>query len=152
MIFPCEILQTIMNRISIHLVGMLSKYEWTNDTYSSLFVTTDYTLYDFVGHQIFQLGSMLVRRNLSQTTRCQTSWRSIHLETDITTCSHIAEIEIQAFYFQLQWQTLHGHSKQSGRSGLGPNTFLWTEHAHEHFQLIIHLRIVDIKTSKQGHL
>ena len=52
MIFHCEILQAIMNRIPIHLVGMLSKYEWTNDTYSSLFVATDYTLYDFVGHQI----------------------------------------------------------------------------------------------------
>ena len=39
---------------------------------------------------------------------------------------------------------LHGHNKQSGRSGLGLSNFMQTKHAHEHFDLIIH---VDIKTS-----
>ena len=50
-------------------------------------------------------------------------------------------------------QTLHGHSKQLGRSGLGPITFLQTKHAHEHFELIIRtLRVVDTKASKPGYL
>ena len=35
-----------------------AKYEWVNGTYKSVFVTNDYTLSDFVGHPIFQLGSM----------------------------------------------------------------------------------------------
>ena len=35
---------------------------------------------------IFELGSTLVTRILNQTTRGQTLWRSIHLETDIITC------------------------------------------------------------------
>ena len=30
---------------------------------------------------------------MNQTTRGQILWRSVHLETDITTCSHIAEID-----------------------------------------------------------
>ena len=34
---------------------------------------------------------------LNQTTRGQTLWRNVHLETDITTCSHIAEIDNSAF-------------------------------------------------------
>ena len=34
---------------------------------------------------------------LNQITRGQTLWRSVHLETDITTCSHIAEIDNSAF-------------------------------------------------------
>jgi len=34
-----------------------------NDTYSSVFVIIEYTLYDFVVQPIFQLGSMLVTRN-----------------------------------------------------------------------------------------
>ena len=55
------------------------------------------TPYDFAGHPIFKLGRMLVTRILDQTTRGQTLWRSIHLEMDITTCSHIAEIHAQAF-------------------------------------------------------
>ena len=70
---------------------------------------------------------------LNQTTRGHTLWRSIHLETDITTCSHI-EIDNSAFSdacksypflcntakkvsHMVKMQTLHGHSKQSGRSG-----------------------------------
>ena len=40
---------------------------------------------------------------------------------------------------------VHGHNKQSGRSGLGLSNFMQTKHAHEHFDLTIH---VDIKTSK----
>ena len=69
---------------------------------------------------------------MNQTTRGQTLWRSVHLETDITTCSHIAEIDNSAFsdtcklyHFSaiplhsrvVKMQTLHGHNKQSGRSG-----------------------------------
>ena len=43
------------------------------NTFSSVnAVTIDYTLYDFVGHPIFELGSMLVMRILNQTTRGQT--------------------------------------------------------------------------------
>ena len=63
-------------------------------------IAIDYTPYDFVGHPIFTLGSMLVTRILNQTTRGQTLWRNVHLETDITTCSHIAVIHAQAFCFQ----------------------------------------------------
>ena len=55
-----------------------------------------YTLW-FVGHPIFQLESILMTITLNQTTRGQTLWRSVHLETDITTCSHIAEIDNSAF-------------------------------------------------------
>ena len=55
------------------------------------------TPYDFDGHPIFKLGSMLVTRILNQTTRGKTLWRTVHLETDITTCSHIAKIHTQAF-------------------------------------------------------
>ena len=36
-------------------------------------------------------------------------------------------------------QTLHCQSEHSGRSGLGPITFLQTKHAHEYFELIIHI-------------
>ena len=36
-------------------------------------------------------------------------------------------------------QTLHCQSEQSGRSGLGPITFLQTEHEHERFELIIRI-------------
>ena len=43
-----------------------------------------------------------------------------NLVTDYTTCNHIAEIDTQAFCFQLHMQTLHGHSKELGRSHLGP--------------------------------
>ena len=63
------------------------------------FVTIDYTLFDFVGHPIFQLGSILVTRILNQITRHQRLWISGNLGTDITTCSHIAEIDAQAFCF-----------------------------------------------------
>ena len=56
------------------------------------------TPYDFVGHPILKLGSMLVTRMLNQTTRGQTLWRSVCLETDISTCSHIAEIHTQVIY------------------------------------------------------
>ena len=34
---------------------------------------------------------------------------------------------------------MYGHSKQSGRSGLGPVTFLQTKHVHLHLELIIHV-------------
>ena len=40
---------------------------------------------------------------------------------------------------------LHGHEKQSGRSGLGLSNFMQTKPAHEHFDLILQ---VDIKASK----
>ena len=30
---------------------------------------------------------------------------------------------------------MHGHNKQSGRSGLGLSNFMQTKHAHEHFDL-----------------
>jgi len=69
-------------------------------TYSSFFVTIDYILYNFVGKPIFQLESMLVTRKLSEATRYVTRlWRNVHLETDITTCNHIAECDTQAFCF-----------------------------------------------------
>ena len=61
--------------------------------HSSLFVTIDYAPFDFDGHPIFQLGSILMRIILNQTTRRQTLWRSVHLETDITTYSRIGEID-----------------------------------------------------------
>ena len=35
--------------------------------------------------------------SLNQTTRGQTLWKSVHLETDMTTCSHIAEIDNSTF-------------------------------------------------------
>ena len=81
-----------------------------------------------------------------------------HLETDITTCSHIAEIKTQACCFSdacesysflrnasrhfeeshlvVKMQTSHCQSEHSGRSGLGPITFLQTKHAHEYFDSI----------------
>ena len=59
------------------------------------------TPYDIVGHPIFKLGRMLVTRILDQTTRGPTLWRSVHLEMDITICSHIAEIHAQAFCFSV---------------------------------------------------
>ena len=34
----------------------------------------------------------------------------------------------------VEMQTLHSHSKQLGRSGLGLVTLLQTKHAHEHFE------------------
>ena len=84
---------------------------------------------------------------LNQTTRGHTLWRSIHLETDITTCSHIAEIDNSAFSdacksypflcnttkkvsHMVEIQTLHGHSKQSGRSA-----FDHFSADHKHFEL-----------------
>ena len=83
---------------------------------------------------------------LNQTTRGHTLWRSIHLETDITTCSHI-EIDNSAFSdacksypflcntakkvsHMVEMQTLHGHSKQSGRSA-----FDHFSADHKHFEL-----------------
>ena len=82
----------------------------------SRFVTIDYTL---VGHLIVQLGNMLVTRNSRQTTRSWTLRTIVHVGTDITICNHNAEIHTQAFCFQLHTQTMHGHSKQLGRSRLG---------------------------------
>ena len=50
------------------------------------------------------------------------------------------------FYFRNQQiGVLHGHKKQSGRSGLGQSNFMQTKHAHEHFNLKIH---VDIKPAR----
>ena len=74
--------------------------EWSTDTYSSLYVTI--SLDDFVGHPTFQLGSMPVTRILNQTTRGQTLWRSVHMGTDITTCSHQLlklTVEPSSFFF-----------------------------------------------------
>ena len=51
---------------------------------------------------------------------------------------------MQAADEKLIIKVLHGHNKQSGRSGLGLSNFMQTKHAHEHFDLIMH---VDIKTS-----
>ena len=51
-----------------------------------LFVTIHYTLFDFVGHLILRI---LMTITLNQTIRGQTFWRSVNLETDITTCSHM---------------------------------------------------------------
>ena len=51
--------------------------------HSSLFVTIDNTLDDIVGHSIF--GTHVW--NIDQTTRAQTLWTSIQLETDITITS-----------------------------------------------------------------
>ena len=84
-------------QIPIVKKACLAKQEWSTDAYSSLFVTIHYTLFDFVGHPIFQLESILMTITLNQTTRGQTLWRSLHLETDITTCSHNAEIDNSAF-------------------------------------------------------
>ena len=73
--------------IQIRIVkkACLAKQEWSTDAYSSLFVTIHYT---FVGHPIFQLESILMTITL---------WRSVYLENDITTGSHIAEIDNSAF-------------------------------------------------------
>ena len=60
---PCE--QGMSNKIRME------------DWYSHYWV---YILW-FVGHPIFELGSMLVTRILNQTTRGQILWRSIRLET-----------------------------------------------------------------------
>ena len=88
-------------------------------------------------------------------------WRSIHLETDITTCSHIAELKhfgsvthVNHTHFaamQADTSEKHSHlvveiqtlfiSKQSGRSGLGSVTFLPTKYAHLHLELIIHIEL-----------
>ena len=43
-----------------------------------------------VHHLIFQLENILMTITLNQTTKGQTLWRGVHLETDISTCSHIA--------------------------------------------------------------
>ena len=47
----------------------------------------------------------------------------------------------------VEMQTLHGNSKQSGRSGLG--LIILLETTHEHFELIIH-RVADIKLVSQA--
>ena len=48
--------------IQIPLVkkACLAKQEWRTDAYSSPFVTVHYALFDFVGHPIFQLESILM--------------------------------------------------------------------------------------------
>ena len=50
---------------------------------------------------------------------------------------HLALRKSQSLVVEMQ--TLHGHSKLSGRSGLGPVTFLQTKHAHLHLELTIHV-------------
>ena len=64
-------------QIPIVKKACLAKQEWSTDAYSSLFVTIHYTLFDFVGHPIFQLESILMTITLNQTTRGQTLWRSL---------------------------------------------------------------------------
>ena len=51
----------------------------------------------------------------------------------------------------VEMQTLHGHSMQLGRLGLGPFTFLHTKHAHEHFELIIVIVIVILTLQQDEH-
>ena len=88
-----------MDSTSYSQEGMSSKQEWSTDEYISLFVTIHYTLFDLiVGHLIFQLESILMTITLDQTTRVQTLWRSVHLETDTTTCSHIEIILLSVMH------------------------------------------------------
>ena len=56
-------------QIPIVKKACLAKQEWSTDAYSSLFVTIHYTLFDFVGHPIFQLESILMTITLNQTTK-----------------------------------------------------------------------------------
>ena len=109
-----------------------AKQEWSTDAYSSLFVTIHYTLFDFVGHPIFQLESILMAVRLNQTL-----WRNVHLET---ACSHNAVLLsvmrlLKSYPFlcnMVKMQTLHGHSKYSGRLGFA---FLQIKHAHKQLEL-----------------
>ena len=95
---------------------------------------------------------------LNPTTRHQTLWRSIYLETDIITCSHSAEIDNSAFSDAckpypflcntskkviVMWLLICKHyiAIASSQSGVGLITFLYTKHAHEHFELIIHAEL-----------
>ena len=68
--------------------------------HSSFFVTIDYILYNFVGKPIFQLGSMLVTRKLSEATRyVKHLWRNVHLETDITIVIILLKLTLKLFAF-----------------------------------------------------
>ena len=49
------------------------------------FLSVTMVIDDFVGHSIFEKHAS--DRNIDQTTRGQTLWRSIQLETDITITS-----------------------------------------------------------------
>ena len=136
-------------QIPIVKKACLAKQECSTDAYSSLIVTIHYTLFDFVGHPIFQLESILMTITLNQTTRGQTLWRSLHLETDITTCSHNAEIDNSAFSdasikiipISLQYlykkvtvtwlRCKHCMAIASSQAGQVLITFLQTKHAHK---------------------
>ena len=93
----CQAIQAAQQEMSDGLIQIPcqkvcpAKYEWIDDTYSSLFITIDY-----YGHPIIQLGSMLVTRRLSQISRCRSLCKSMHLGTDYTICSHIPKIDTQA--------------------------------------------------------
>ena len=102
---------------------------------------------------------------LNQITRGQTLWRSVHLETDVTTCSHI-EIDNSAFsdarksYLFLcntskkvivTWlRCKHCMAIASSQAGqvlitfCRPNMHISTLNYNTH-------RVVDIKTSMPGH-
>ena len=73
------------------------------------------------------------------------------------TCKIILNSAVQAdtskkvSHLVVEMQTLHGHSTQLGRLGLGPFTFLHTKHAHEHFELIILIVIVILTLQQDEH-
>ena len=98
---------------------------------------------------------MLVTRILNQTTRGQTLWRLTSLlvvtllklklkpaafsdacKSYSFLCNTSRHLENRLV---VKMQTLHCQSEQSGRSGLGPITFLQTKHEREHFELIIRI-------------
>ena len=97
--------------VQIRLVkkACLAKQEWSTDAYIFLFVAIHYDI---------PVAKHPNDNNIESNHQRSTLWRSIHLETDITTCSHIDNSAFSESHSHVvKMQTLHGHSKQSGRSG-----------------------------------
>ena len=108
--------------------GMSSKTAM--DHWIIQFSVSHYSLYTLVGHLIFQLENILMTVTLNQTTRSQTLWRSIHLETDIITCIPISQQYLQESHSHVV--KMYGNSKQSSRSGF--DHFLQTKHPPKNFE------------------
>ena len=88
-------------------------------------VAIDYTPSSFGSHPVFKLGSMLVTRILNETTRGHTLWRSVHMENDITTCSHIVKIHTQVFFLSVahanrtHFSTMQADTSKKATQSLG---------------------------------
>ena len=81
----------------------------------------------------------------------QTLWRTVHLETEINTCIHIAKIDTQAFCFQLHQQILQLQQAVE-LVRFRPHHFSADRTCTRALWINNTLSFVDIKTSKPGHL